>query len=264
MSKIITILSILLFSILAYFVYQNFFISDYQNPNPKDLNIHFFKDSEISLKNIKVKLVYFVPNDRMDSRRENWKKDLKDLSKSLSLFHEAQFRGFSKLSFDIFSDPVIGFRGADFYDGEDTSFGNPNALVSVNDEIKKRLFQKDGDLYSLDFVKSDNDQYVVLGIVYEGVGATGGMETIDKYKQKGDLNRVFLVSSSYLDKEVKNGYTTFYHELLHTFGAPDFYSEKYIYSDDIMGGGRKKPLESTYIDKKLLKDFGMDYLNKDE
>jgi len=152
----------------------------------------------------------------------------------------------------------------------------------VGEEIERRVFREGGDLYDGTFAVSAAHEYPVMGIVYEGVGAAGGviwesglgsLEEVAKELQipkemifqvgiEGTdgfflLNRQFLTDFSYKPY----GATLLYHEFAHTLGVPDRYDASSqtdeAFSDDIMGGRRREPIEGNYLSAQLLKDLGV-------
>jgi M6 family metalloprotease-like protein len=137
-----------------------------------------------------------------------------------------------------------------FYDSLETKAGNPSAVNAIRDELQKRLLERSGDLYERHFAFSP-DSFNVLAILYEGVGSGGTVDLgpADFIKQ-GSLP-TFLLARNFLTEENYQDYGTsfFAHEFGHTLGLPDNYDTKTgkPYSDDLMGSGRYRPLEATYI-----------------
>lgn len=256
MRKTLIFLILVIVSFSGYFGYKKYFEIEEVNAPLKFINPHFFNDPDISIKNIKVKIVYFTPKNKTESIKESWREDISKTTGILSEFHNIQFKGGSKIEFDVFSEVVVGFHDDAFYNGDDTSFGNPNALLSSSLEIENRIFSENGDLYNSNFSKTKNEEHLVLGVIYNGVGAVSGME-MPKSERNEHINQVFLVSDAYISGNVKNGLSIFYHEFAHTLGLPDLYDEKFVYSDDIMGEGRNKPIENTYIRKDTLLKMGV-------
>lgn len=228
-----------------------FYQQDNRQPDViAESNIHYYENPEISLKNVLLKVIYFVPKNRTESISAGWKEDIEESLKDLKEFHEFQFGNFSNLNFDVYPRPVISLEDSLFYDSEKTDRGNPNALRAIDKEIEERMFAPEGDLFGSDFSKSGGG-YTVNIYIYEGVGASAAREP----------NGAVILSVDYLRrKDLREaGTTIFYHEITHVFGMPDKYDydSGAVYSNDIMGGGRRKPLKYTYIADETKKKMGL-------
>ena len=90
--------------------------------------------------------------------------------------------------------------------------------------------------------------YCVIVIIYEGIGASGS-------ENVALLSRIFLTDSQYSATAA----TLLAHEFYHTLGLPDAYDiiTAVPFSQDIMGLGRFKPIEKTYLDKDNLIQLGL-------
>ena len=183
----------------------------------------------------------------------NWYELLEGELNKFVEFHSLQFNDKSNLSYNIFPNFVIGLNESIVYDTDNTQGGNPEALKSVTLEIEERILDPSGDLYINDFptyMGLDNMElpYQAILIMYEGVGASGG-------------GNVAFVTSSYLadSRFVVYGETIFMHEFYHTLGIPDAYeiSSGVSYSSDIMGLGRFRSLNKTYLDRSVLTNLGV-------
>ena len=179
---------------------------------------------------------------------------------------------------DIYPQPVIGLKNASFYNGGiNTSGGNPNALMNVRDELLDRVFDKSGDLYEKGFAsKRSTAEFQSIAVIYQGVGAAGLIFISPKderlgenpvYQIEDEGPPLFLVSDSYLfDRNFeKFGVTTFAHEFGHTLGLDDEFkvtlnpATEWVIRDDIMGSGRNRPLDATYLSLESKKLLGLDY-----
>jgi hypothetical protein len=187
---------------------------------------------------IKVQVFYFVPKNKKPS--DGWQEPLTAALKELQDFHALQFRGTSRIEYEIAATSTAGFESNLKYDTADTSEGNPAALLAIRDELISRgkantnPMQKDG--------------YHVTYIIYEGVGATGttGYALLSK---KFLTDRQYgTVASSLLA-----------HEFYHTLGLVDDYDTATgePYSGDIMGMARTMPLSQAYIKSEVLKQMGL-------
>lgn len=193
---------------------------------------HFFGDSARSLANIYLKVFYFVPKNRKERVAQNWKEALEENLNKLISFHNLQFGGASRMKYEIYPEIIFGEEDGAAYDTDVTQHGNPEALKRITEEIKNRGFG--GNAVTL--------------IMYEGVGASGADGAVL-------VSRVFLADPRY-----KNiGATILAHEFYHALGLPDEYDSDtaVAFSDDIMGLGRERPIEKTYIKKELLNQMGI-------
>lgn len=242
--------------------------------------IHAYHNPEINLEKIRIKAFYAVPKNKTSEAILNWH-DILDVSLIKSqAFHKIQFREKSFLLYDIYPEPVVLNENNIYYDTDSTKFGNPKALINIANELEKRVFKKNGDLYLEGFSQRNPSEYPVLGIIYEGVGAAGGvihdseLESTEEIAKKLGLpesviykvdvksaDGFFILSRSFLtEAEYEfNGPTQFYHEFAHTFGLPDGYDLETGVSQtfDIMGEGRRKPIEIMYLDRKFTRAMGL-------
>lgn len=234
-SSLASILLIII-SIAGFYAWQNFFLFGgspvkMQIPERK---IHYFGDKNKNIGIINLKVFYFVPTDRIKNI-ESWdfKKVLSQNFEEIKSFHALQFEGLSDINYEIHPEPVLGINDSGFYDGPDTSFGNPHALETILEELKNKFPQNDSTFI----------------IVYEGVGA-GGSEKL----ATSIIARGYFTQES--EKELAS--SILYHEFAHTLGLPDEYDhEKNIpFSNDIMGAGRNKPLEITYLSQEIKEKMG--------
>lgn len=212
------------------------------NPLRSEWRLHYYEVEDFKINKVNLKIFYFVPKNRQAD--VEWGKIIKKSVNEIKAFHLKEFKGAGILRYEIYPQIVYGLQNAEFYDGNNTSFGNPNALKNILKEINERVFQNNGNLYSESFTKKNNNEMTIKIFIYEGVGAVGGHFTV-------------LLAKDYL--KTKNfGSTVFYHELMHTFGVPDFYDYQtnVDFSDDIMGSGREKPISETYVRKDIKEKLG--------
>lgn len=243
---------------------------------------HVYENPERSIEEIKIVAAYFVPRNKSEEKNDNWQIVLQRTLLKLQEFHVLQFQGKSRVAFEIYPEPIIGLKDSIEYDTEITQGGNPRALLKVAEELEDRVFGADGDLFRKNFGKFGGNVYPVLAIMYEGVGASGGVIYESELEAESDiarevnvpesliyivdvtsvdgfflLNRVFLDDPEYREK----GESIFTHEFYHTLGVPDAYEVPGVYetpvSQDIMGAGRFRPIEKTYLDKNTLHKFGL-------
>jgi len=237
---------------------------------------HFYGNPGRSIGEIQIAAFYFVPENKAGLQAVDWKEVLQASLQQLVEFHSLQFQGLSRASFKIYPAPVIGLADNLSYDTEVTQRGNPRALIAIGEELEARAFRPDGDLFVPDFAV--RDAYPVLFVMYEGVGASGGviheseLESVPEIARElglpesvifeVDIKSVdgfFLVNREFLaGSHGPAGASVFVHEFYHTIGIPDGYDEETAvsYTADIMGIGRTKPLDKTYVSKEILKNLG--------
>lgn len=253
-----------------------------KNPLPSYATAHFYGKPEKSIANVVVKTLYVVPKNRKPYA--GWREAITASLKKAGQFHHIQFFGTSNFRYEVFPEPVILQGDSAAYDKEAETekmiSGNPYALIAIAEEIEKRVFRADGDLYNKEFALLNSGEYPVMGLLYEGVGAAGSpiyeseLETareIAKYLgvpessvavvQVTSVDGFFLLNREYVTNLELSPYgaTTLYHEFAHAIGLPDGYDREngQSFSDDIMGGGRTNPIETTYLGKPFLREMGV-------
>ena len=199
---------------------------------------HMYKRPDISIEDIELKIFYAVPKNRIGKISDDWQSAILGVMPDVLRFHNLQFRGFSKIAYEIYPEPVILEQNNSFYDTEDTNRGNPAALQKIPEELERRFSN---------FLEVDDKNFLAMAIIYEGVGASGSAQVML-------LSRVFLTDPQYAAFKS----SLFYHEFGHTLGLPDLYdlTTGQPFSNDIMGSGRRKPIDITYIARSLLKEMG--------
>lgn len=237
---------------------------------------HLYDNPVRPVSAIKIFAVYFVPRDKIELIKEAWGKPIEDSLKDLQKFHNLQFRGLSKIDYAIYTKPVIGLKESIEYDTENTQGGNPSALLRIAEELDARIFKPSGDLFNAEFAENSEGAYPVLAIIYEGVGAAGGVvyesegKTVREIAEETGLpeelihivdvesmDGFFLTNTFFLE----NKSSIFAHEFYHTLGITDAYVASGSYDlpigQDIMGAGRFSPIEKTYFEKNTLKKLGI-------
>ncbi|MEK7480619.1 MAG: hypothetical protein AAB604_00770 [Patescibacteria group bacterium] len=210
--------------------------------------LHYYQNAEAPIEKIHALALYFVPKNKIASAIPDWRETLETNIKALQRFHAFQFQGRSQVSYEIYPRAVIGRQDNMFYDTEITQHGNPEALRRTAEELEERLFRPGGDLYDAYWAAVEPGVYRVMIVMYEGVGASGSGNT-------AFVSRIFFSDPRYRSMAA----TTLAHEFYHTLGIPDAYelSEAIPTSQDIMGLGRSRPLEKTYIEKNTLYQLGL-------
>lgn len=200
-------------------------------------NPHVY-DAKQDIAVIKLKTFYFVPKNKRPE--PNWEQALERALKELANFHQSQFAGTSIIRYEVAATSTAGLYDNLTYDTQDTSHGNPAALLSIRDELLRR-----------ELVKSDpaqSDGYNAILIIYEGVGAAGtpGFAL---------LSRKFLTDKQY--EAIVSSLLA--HEFYHTLGMRDDYDIEggRPHGFDIMGMARTMPLPYAFIKPEVLKRMGI-------
>ena len=233
---------------------------------PVKVTAHHGQIKSISLEDTRVDAFYFVPKDFENSIDSAWKQHLENALSQTKLFYEKQVGGGINITYNIFPTPILGKEDSTFYNGNDTSQGNPSALILVYAEIQARIasdINVDGNSFS-----RTGGTFHPSVILYEGVGASAMLllDTVPKDLPKSHVVAIddssapaFLISDYFFtgDSYKDYGTTFFAHEFGHIIGLVDAYTGDtgFSTSEDIMGMGRFKPLNATYLDdssKKLL------------
>ena len=260
MWKYFALLLIGLASALSFLYFRVGVPKIYREPALATTPLHFYDNPQKPISRINVTAVYFVPSDKQTEQIDNWRELLEENLSKLQKFHELQFQGYSRLTYKIYEQPIIGEKESIFYDTDNTNKGNPEALRTTAAEIEKRLLSAGGDLWNDKFSSQlPEADYQPLIILYEGVGASGAVG-----------EPAVLISRRYfteLEYQQENT-TTLAHEFYHTLGIPDGYQEKIqegyglqiekLTTSDIMGLGRQGPLERTYLGRQTLQRFGLE------
>ncbi len=229
---------------------------------------HHGQISEISLREVHIDAYYFVPKDQVERLDPKWKENIDKALKNSKSFYEYQTANALGIDYSIFPKPIIGREESSYYNGKDTSNGNPSALLAIKAEIETRQ-KYDADFGSSGF-PGNSGTYRAIALIYEGVGAAS-MLLVDKKPTQGKISHVvaveknelpaFLVSNFFLNSTSYKDYgeTIFAHELGHILGLSDAYdlgSESV--TDDIMGMGRFRPLSLTYLTAEHLRQLGVE------
>ncbi len=278
--RVLAICGILILGAGGFLVWQNTFRLETSSRAAPEVKSHLVGNTERSIAKIRIKAFYVVPKDKADEPYEFWRARVAQTLEDAAAFHTLQFRGASTLTFDIFPEPLILEQRAEFYDTDRSDFGNPRGLLAIGEEVEKRVFLPDGDLFGGTFAKFDEGEYPVAAFFYEGVGAAGGIIHESGLESVSDIARELglpqsviykvainsfdgfaLLNRKYISDEAEPGIgsSLFYHEFAHTIGAADRYdaATDAPLSGDIMGSGRRRPIRATYLDREVLKEMGV-------
>lgn len=245
-------------------------------PSVQSFAVHAYDKPEISLEKIKVKVFYFVPQDKVRGSRivQNFPAEVAFFSETLrpqlEQFHGREWSNRSELQFAVYPNPIIGKQNADYYSKDFLSFQEEHPLGRLHDEISERLLHPGGDLYDAAFNQSDKNIYTIHLFIFD-------MPTPSKHIAgrsalvpglTDDTEAASLVFSDIVDPgrgrvDYPNGTSIIYHELLHAMDVPEFYDadtentfEKRTLRSDIMGSGADLPLSATYIGADIKEHMG--------
>ena len=231
--------------------------------------IHYANRPSLSISHITIKAFYFVPKNLEDELDGSWQEALDKVLLETKQFYDFQLQQRSNIVYEIYPQPIIGLASSKEYDGKDTGHGNPNALLAIQKELNERVFDSKGDLYQKPFSEIEPEEYSIISILYEGVGASAMMyktssgfasdavNAADKTIPAFLVSRYFLSSKNYSDF----GDSIFAHEMGHMLGLPDGYDPQTgdTVSEDIMGAGRFRPLKFTYLSAQAKIKLGIIY-----
>jgi len=237
----------LILALLLALGFSAFYVSKYGFLTGDVTSAHVYGKPELSIEQIQLDVFYAIPNDKEQYNKSILEEKLDILLPKIESFHKNQFGKRSVISYRVFPAPVVLFDTGFFYDTSDTRFGNPEALKAITLELESRVYDKQGDLYNEQFI-TPAGHYRVIAIIYEGVGASGTEGSIL-------LSRDFISKDEY----TQVGASLFYHEFGHAIGIPEGYDiyTNNPFTNDIMGSGRRAPIENNYIDQSTLKEMGV-------
>jgi len=279
MAKVVLAIAVVA-SLTALAGYFYFLRGENEKSSASSASAHFYNDPKTSIAEIGLKVFYAVPKNHEKDFDRGWRGTIDAALLKASRFHALQLRGFSKLNYEIFPRPFFLENEDIFYNSTSTDRGNPRGLIAIAEEVDRRVFRKSGDLYNQEFAKFKDGEYPVMGLIYEGVGASGGViyETDKELTQEEIAKRLgvpesivfivdvessrgfFLLNHEFLREKMLSvlGPTYLYHELAHSFGLPDREEGGgAAQGNDIMGYGRRESIEVMYIGKDLLKGLGI-------
>lgn len=248
MFKYLILVLLLIFGAIASMYFWIGVPKIYYEKFPEESVPHLYKNPDRSIAKIKIAAFYFVPKNKISLAIPNWSAVFEEGIKKLQKFHTLELGHRSTLTYEIYPEPIKGLEDNIAYDTEVTQHGNPEALRRVAGELESRVFAPSGDLYIRDFAKEEQGAYRVMMILYEGVGSSGS-------ENVALVSRVFLADPRYNE----TGASILSHEFYHTLGIPDHYEIPTAIptSNDIMGSGRTRPLEKTYLGRETLRDLGL-------
>ena len=257
MKKLIVVFCVLLISLIVLTKYVGV-TTVLEKPTILTSSPHLYNNPNIMIDRINLVVLYFVPKDKIPFTENNWQDPISIHIKKLQEFHDIQFQGKSKIDVLYYPTIVTGDKTADEYESI-LDHENKDSLTSIKEELKGRIFNKDGNLRDISDVETtDKNTYRIYLIVFEGSGGLGN----GNYAL---ISRAYLTQKPYMEY----GSTFLAHEFYHTLGLNDNYQKStYVYEDnqektvslltkwDIMGRVTL-PLNASYIDAESLKDMGL-------
>jgi hypothetical protein len=209
---------------------------------------HYYERPQQSIANLDLLVIYFVPKDKKPAPKPAWQEAISQAVAGLHAFHTLQLQGSSAIVSYVSQEPVRGASSTIEYDTNRTDDGNPAGLRSISRELAARLTT--GDLHEM--LDRFNGSMPIIYVVYQGVGASG-------MEGAALLNIRFLTDPQY----ATYGTSLFTHEFYHTVGVPDGYAigndlhSDYPTTGDLMGLGRRRPLERNYLQQETLAGLGI-------
>ncbi len=215
--------------------------------------LHYYNEPAVSLENIHIRALYLVPQDAQGSIPEGWPRMMATALSKLADFHHTQFGEASRVTFSLLEKPVVitddvfnvlpaGIERAERKD-----------ISALDDYLKEHVYSSRGEYYDGEFGVVPENTFMVDVLFLEAAGAVGG-------------NGFVLLARDYVtDPDIFYGMTFLYHEFGHALGMPDryiyeaegAYQKGEVLSQDIMGGGRYRPLELTHIDDSIKAAMGI-------
>lgn len=247
--------------------------------------VHYFDDESISLRNITVKVVYFMPQNSdykgMTARYDDkvlvfkepnfgeWTRYFNEIIPLIEQFHSKEFNGLSTLQFTIFPEIVRGLHDKEIYEEDFIDIDRSEAAPKIESELQSRIFNEEGDLYDFSFAQKSADSFSVLLVVYvtdlRSIPEFFGAPIAGAASEEEAFTLIFSpvvdpnVSVSFLPADL-----IIYHELMHAFGVPEQYDlksanplEQARKRDDVMGFVDNGPLDNTYIDMDIKTRMGL-------
>lgn len=220
----------------------------YQGWAPEKNSVHFYERPNAPISKIEIRAFYFVPRNKTERIVDGWRAPLNSALQKLTVFHSQQLQGRSEVWYKIYPEPIVGLKDSIDYDTDNTQYGNPQALLAISEELEQRVLNPSGNLYNYGFSQAEPESRLVMMILYEGVGASGT-------EKAAIVSREFLTDPEY----VNTGVSVFVHEFYHTIGLVDGYTipEAIPTTEDIMGLGKTRPIDRTYVQKSSLKKLGL-------
>lgn len=255
-----------------------------ENARPARSAPHFYQNQDRSIEEIRIAAFYFVPKDKKGEIASDWRARLDRALTRLGAFHKTQFQARSRVRFLVYPEPFDGLGDTRSYEATSTDRGNPVALIRAGEELDRRVLRPGGDRYRPDMASHLKKGYPVMALMYEGVGASGGIiaesrsQSVEKIATELGVpeSLVYLVNIESVDgffmlgrdyftqaQEEPFAATLLAHEFYHTVGIPDSYEYVPALSHlerasttDLMGAGRYVPLERAHLDRETLDDLG--------
>jgi hypothetical protein len=226
-------------------------------------SVHYFKNKDVSLEKVLVRVFLFEPNDMRLAGATRWKENFEMTLDNVQAVHRQQFFNLSNLDYVIYPEIIQGKFSSQYYDmsGLTISPGKDEKQLNlIMDEINKRI--ESGELDKIDFGKY-NYTYLVNQIFYTGSNRfDGGGGTVVGYTNEERNKNSSILFWQFLKKQNTSVQSSIvYHEILHTFGVPEGYGyDDYApFADDVMGMGviSKRPIEVNFLSHEFKQEMGL-------
>lgn len=224
---------------------------------------------DLNLSNIQITAFYFVPKDIPPDLSFNYQEVMKKSLTELKIFYSQQTQGNITINSLIYPKILVGNQTSVEYDTGSTGRGNPKALANISKEIEQRMPDLQAEFPEISSTVQEKSVYKVMIIFYEGVGSSATIFSEDQTVAEnyglenimiGDMPAV-LVSKFYFTQDGVSDYASsiLAHEFGHTLGFEDGYNidSGTPFTADIMGAGRNKPLEWTFVSFDNLRKLGL-------
>lgn len=226
-------------------------------------HVHYYKDKNISLEKVLVRLFLFIPNNINTETQGEWRSEIETVFNKIQTVHKEQFFDLSNIEYVVYPEIIRGKFSSEYYDQEILKFNSGKDEKQLNlimDEINERIRNKELDQINF---KKYNYTYLVNQVFYFGESkAENNAATVGGYtNEERNSNSSLLFWNALNNQDAHVKANIIYHEILHTFGVPEGYTYDDFtpFTDDIMGMGvvSSRPIEIDYLSSEFKKEMGL-------